>query len=321
MDGPGLVVTGASGRMGRTLVRLIGEAAGRAHLVGAIERPGHPWIGQDVGLAMGGAALGLPVTDDPLEVFARAQGVIDFTTPAATVEFAGLAAQVRAVHVIGTTGLEAGHLRRIEAAARHAVVVRAGNMSLGVNLLTALTRKVAEALGMWYVYYPAILHRRTRRDFGNAVLARWPIVEDEKLVLPHPSRYARTHRIATAATLLVGGVRVRAYSTHLGTVADVGAGARRGQLRAVLDDARRHDAVIVGGDLNDGRVGEVAARAGFAWPTRGGPRTTRFGRWDHVFLKGLDAPPGGAGVGPDVRGVSDHRPVWALAVPRTAGAP
>ncbi|WP_210528656.1 4-hydroxy-tetrahydrodipicolinate reductase [Rubellimicrobium arenae] len=143
---PGLVVTGASGRMGQTLVRLIAASPERARLVGAVERPGSPWIGRDVGEAMGGGPLGVVVTDDPLEAFARAQGVIDFTTPAATVEFAGLAAQARAVHVIGTTGLEAEHLARIGAAARHAPIIRAGNMSLGVNLLTALSRKVAEAL-------------------------------------------------------------------------------------------------------------------------------------------------------------------------------
>jgi 4-hydroxy-tetrahydrodipicolinate reductase len=110
-DAPGLVVTGASGRMGRTLLRLIAEPGSGARLAGAVVRPGHPWIGRDAGEAVGGAPLGVAVTDDPLEAFARAQGVIDFTAPAATVEFAALAAQARAVHVIGTTGLEAGHLQ------------------------------------------------------------------------------------------------------------------------------------------------------------------------------------------------------------------
>jgi dihydrodipicolinate reductase len=62
-----------------------------------------------IGTAMGGAAIGVVVTDDPLEAFAKAQAVIDFTAPAATVEFAALAAQARAVHVIGTTGLEAAY--------------------------------------------------------------------------------------------------------------------------------------------------------------------------------------------------------------------
>ena len=144
-DLPGIVVTGVSGRMGRTLVRAI-AASDRMRLVGAVERPGHDWIGADLGQAMGGAATGLNVTDDPLEAFASAQAVIDFTAPDATVAFAALAAQARAVHVIGTTGLDAGHLARLKAAARHAVIVRAGNMSLGVNLLAVLVEQAARAL-------------------------------------------------------------------------------------------------------------------------------------------------------------------------------
>ena len=144
-DLPGIVVTGASGRMGQMLIRTVQESD-RARLVGALERPGHDWVGQDVGQAMGGAAIGVRVTDDPLEAFARAHAVIDFTAPAATVEFAGIAAQARCVHVIGTTGMGEDDLKKIAAAARHAIVVRAGNMSLGVNLLVQLTKKVAAAL-------------------------------------------------------------------------------------------------------------------------------------------------------------------------------
>lgn len=142
---PGIVITGASGRMGQMLIRTVLDS-GKARLVGAVERPGNPWIGRDLGECLGGAPLGLAVTDDPLDAFAKAQAVIDFTSPAATVEFAALAAQARAVHVIGTTGLEPEHLAKIAAAAHHAVIVRAGNMSLGVNLLVQLTKKVAQAL-------------------------------------------------------------------------------------------------------------------------------------------------------------------------------
>lgn len=158
-DLPGIVITGASGRMGQMLVRTV-AASDRARLAGCVERTGHPWVGRDVGEAMGGAAIGVTVTDDPLEAFARAQAVIDFTAPAATVEFAALAAQARAVHVIGTTGLEEAHLARIAAAARHAVIVRAGNMSLGVNLLVRLTQKVAAALDAdWDVEIVEAHHR------------------------------------------------------------------------------------------------------------------------------------------------------------------
>jgi 4-hydroxy-tetrahydrodipicolinate reductase len=142
---PGIVVTGASGRMGQMLIRTV-LASDKAQLVGAVERSGHDWVGQDVGVAMGGAELGVVVTDEPLEAFAKAQAVLDFTAPEATLAFAELAAQARAVHVIGTTGMSDEQIARLEPASRHAVIVRAGNMSLGVNLLTQLTKRVAAAL-------------------------------------------------------------------------------------------------------------------------------------------------------------------------------
>lgn len=144
-DTVGTVITGASGRMGQMLMKSV-LGHDKLSLVGALERPGHDWIGSDVGEAMGGSAMGITVSDDPLELFAKAQAVIDFTAPAATVEFAALAAQARCVHVIGTTGMTDDDLAKLDAAARHAVIVRAGNMSLGVNLLTKLTQKVAAAL-------------------------------------------------------------------------------------------------------------------------------------------------------------------------------
>jgi 4-hydroxy-tetrahydrodipicolinate reductase len=162
-DVPGLVVTGASGRMGQMLVKMI-SASSRVRLVGCVEREGNDWVGQDVGAAMGMADLGVTVTDDPLEAFAKAQGVIDFTTPSATVEFAALAAQARAVHVIGTTGLEPAHLKKLSLAAHHAVIVRAGNMSLGVNLLVRLTQKVAQALDADWDVEIVEAHHRAKVD-------------------------------------------------------------------------------------------------------------------------------------------------------------
>lgn len=142
---PGIVITGASGRMGQMLIKTVLESD-KAKLVGVVERAGHHWVGRDVGECMGGAAVGVAVTDDALEAFSKTQAVIDFTAPEATVEFAALAAQARAVHVIGTTGMAEEHLTKVNAAARHATVIRAGNMSLGVNLLVQLTKKVAAAL-------------------------------------------------------------------------------------------------------------------------------------------------------------------------------
>ena len=144
-DVPGIVIAGASGRMGQMLISEV-LASDRMKLVGAFERKDHEWVGGDVGEAMGGAALGVTVVDDPGGAIAGADAVIDFTTPAASVANANLAASTNAVHVIGTTGMTPEDLEHIRRAAAQAVIVQAGNMSLGVNLLVQLTRQVAAAL-------------------------------------------------------------------------------------------------------------------------------------------------------------------------------
>lgn len=146
MERPGIVVMGAAGRMGRLLVAEV-LACDALRLAGAVVRPGHGWAGQDLGTAMGGAALGVTVTDDPIEAIAGAQAILDFTTPAVTVATAALAAQARAAHVIGSTGFSEADLAAIRAAARHAPIVRAGNMSLGLNILAGLVRQAAAILG------------------------------------------------------------------------------------------------------------------------------------------------------------------------------
>ncbi|MCL4139790.1 UNVERIFIED_CONTAM: hypothetical protein GTU68_031236 [Idotea baltica] len=120
--------------MGQMLIREVLDTEG-TELAAVTERP-----------AMGDAANGVVVTDDALEAFVGAHAVLDFTSPAATVAHAGLAAQAKLVHVVGTTGFDPEHLEALSAAARHAVIIRAGNYSLGVNLLEQLTRKVAAAL-------------------------------------------------------------------------------------------------------------------------------------------------------------------------------
>lgn len=160
---PGIVVTGVSGRMGQTLVRLIAESE-NARLVGALERSGHDWVGRDLGAAMGGADLGVVVSDDAAAAIGQAQAVIDFTAPAATVAFSALAAQAGAVHVIGTTGLTEDDIDAIGQAADRAVIVRAGNMSLGVNLLVRLTQKVAAALDADFDIEVIEAHHRHKVD-------------------------------------------------------------------------------------------------------------------------------------------------------------
>jgi 4-hydroxy-tetrahydrodipicolinate reductase len=157
-----VAVMGVAGRMGQELVRAA-HAAG-CTIVGAVEREGSPAIGADVGTLAGLAPLGVQVTADALDVISRCEGILDFTSPKATVEFAGLAANARAVHVIGTTGLTEADEAQIAAAARHAPIIKAGNMSLGVNLLVALTRRVAEALDEDFDIEIVEMHHRDKVD-------------------------------------------------------------------------------------------------------------------------------------------------------------
>ena len=138
-------VVGAAGRMGRMLVKEIAEQDGTA-LAGATEGPGNEALGKDAGELAGVGALGVTLGDDPAEMFATADAVIDFTSPAATLAHAALAAQGRTPFVIGTTGFKKDQEAELGKAARHAPIVWAPNMSLGVNLLFALTEQVAAAL-------------------------------------------------------------------------------------------------------------------------------------------------------------------------------
>ncbi len=142
---PGVVITGGSGRMGQMLISLV-LASKDMKLAGIVERPGHPWVGQDLGTAMGGAPLGVLVGDDPDLVFAGASAVIDFTSPSATIAFSQAAAKAGCVHVIGTTGMTDEEIAQLAPAGKQIPIVRAGNMSLGVNLLMEVTKQVAAAL-------------------------------------------------------------------------------------------------------------------------------------------------------------------------------
>lgn len=139
------MVTGAGGRMGRELVRTV-MANPDTELSGAIERPDSGFLGADAGLLAGAGEAGVKITGEPLPAIAAADGILDFTSPDASVAFTSYAAQARAVHVIGTTGLSKHHEEAVAAAARHATIVKSGNMSLGVNLLSVLVEKAARAL-------------------------------------------------------------------------------------------------------------------------------------------------------------------------------
>lgn len=192
-DRAGVVVAGASGRMGQALVGLLaGHPALR--LAGGLERPGHDWIGRDIGTATGGPALGVAVgTDAGAALDAGARVLIDFTAPAASIALARAAAARGAVHVIGTTGFDDGQLAALGEAGRGAVTVRAGNMSLGVNLLVQLTRKVAAALGPEFDIEIVEAHHRAKVDApsGTALMLGEAAAEGRGVALAEAAQRGR----------------------------------------------------------------------------------------------------------------------------------
>ncbi len=164
-----LVVAGAGGRMGRTLIKAISETPGLA-LAGALEDSRSPLIGQDSGQRSGLGNNGIALSTDAKGLIAKADGIVDFTVPKATQALAALAAGK--VHIIGTTGHSADDEAKIKEAAKSVTIVKSGNMSLGVNLLAALTKRVAKTLGEEFDIEIFEMHHNKKIDApsGTALL-------------------------------------------------------------------------------------------------------------------------------------------------------
>lgn len=253
MSDMGLIVTGVAGRMGRTLVRVVAETPGLA-VVGGLERTGSPDLGCDVGELAGLAPLGVKASDDPLPLFAKADGVLDFTSPAATLAFAELAAQARIVHVVGTTGFSAADEAALAAAARHAVIVKSGNMSLGVNLILGLVAKAAAALGPDFDAEIVEMHHRHKVDApsGTALMLGEAVAK------------------ARGVELAANSVRSRDGHTGPRRRGDIGFAALRGG--SVVGD---HSVILAG----EGEVVEIGHRAfDRAIFARGAVRAALWGR-------------------------------------------
>jgi 4-hydroxy-tetrahydrodipicolinate reductase len=156
-------ILGGAGRMGRALVRAVTEAKG-AHVVGAVDAPGNQEQGKDLGVLAGLEPLGVSLTDDVAALFAKADVIIDFTVPKATVEHARLAAKTGKAYVVGTTGLEPEQQAIVAQAAGSAAVVQAANFSLGVNLTIALTQRIAQVLDDSFDIEIVEMHHRHKVD-------------------------------------------------------------------------------------------------------------------------------------------------------------
>lgn len=187
-----IAIAGAAGRMGRVLTRIVHETQG-LEIAGGIEPKGSASVGADMGELAGIGPLGVKITDEPLPLFTKIEGLIDFTVPKATLAFAELSAQARIVHVIGTTGIDKDGDEKIKAAARHARIVKSGNMSLGVNLLAALVRKVAASLGPDFDIEVLEMHHKHKIDApsGTALLLGQAAAEGRKLDLAKSSVRSR----------------------------------------------------------------------------------------------------------------------------------
>jgi 4-hydroxy-tetrahydrodipicolinate reductase len=187
-----LIVAGAGGRMGRALTRAISEAEG-AVVTGALEAPGSALLGKDAGLLAGLPESGVKLSADLWSLSAEADGILDFTVPGATIANVAIAAQRGIVHVIGTTGLSASDDAVIKSVTSRAIVVQSGNMSLGVNLLAALVRRVAQSLDEGFDIEILEMHHKAKIDApsGTAFLLGEAAAAGRKIALAEHSARGR----------------------------------------------------------------------------------------------------------------------------------
>jgi endonuclease/exonuclease/phosphatase family metal-dependent hydrolase len=173
---------------------------------------------------------------------------------------------------------------------------------------------VAARLGTGYVYYAATLHPKLRRHVGNAILSRWPITDDRKLVLPHDARFIGTGRAAVIGTVTVRGTAIRVYGVHFATALAVGDNGIRDQLRTVMRNAdSTAGPVLIAGDFNSTRAGGLLLEQGYDWHTRRiGPTAAGGMALDHIFTRSLPVSASRVGTVGRKQLPSDHRPVWAL---------
>jgi 4-hydroxy-tetrahydrodipicolinate reductase len=187
-----LIVAGAGGRMGRALTRVISETPG-AVLTGALEAPGSALLGKDAGMLAGIPENGVKLSADLWALSANADGILDFTVPGATIANVAIAAERGLVHVIGTTGLSASDDAVIKSVTQRAIVVKSGNMSLGVNLLAALVKRVAQSLDEGFDIEILEMHHKAKIDApsGTAFLLGEAAAAGRKVALEECSARGR----------------------------------------------------------------------------------------------------------------------------------
>lgn len=141
-----LAITGAAGRMGKTLIELIHEAPDLT-LGAAFERPDSSLLGADAGELVGVGNIGVPVQADVTRALDEFDLLIDFSVPQATLGFLPVLAEAGKKLVVGTTGFDEAGQAAIDAAAAKIAILKAPNMSVGVNVVFKLIEIAAEVLG------------------------------------------------------------------------------------------------------------------------------------------------------------------------------
>ena len=250
---------------------------------------------------------------------AHTTNLLDPRAPRFSGDYALLAGDSAAVGPIRIVTFNVKLARRID----RAIEVLRSDSLRGADILTLEEMddvgvdRIARALGLNYVYYPGSIHPTEHKYFGPAVLSRWPIERSWKVLLPHESRTRHQRRTATAADIMVRGLRVRVYGVHLETPGGASDAVREDQMRTILADAARFEGpVVIAGDFNSYGIGVFLERRGYRWLTERIDPTISFFTWDHIFVRRLSpAGPTSTGVVRRVRGASDHHPVWSVVVP------
>ncbi|MFT7653463.1 MAG: 4-hydroxy-tetrahydrodipicolinate reductase [Limisphaerales bacterium] len=166
-----VAVTGAAGRMGKTLIQAINEATDLA-LGAAFEHPDSPAVGKDAGEGAGVGSLDVSIGADPSTAVDDFDVVIDFTVPAATLGLAKICAEHNKAMVIGTTGFSDEQLAELEAVKQSIPVFMAPNMSVGVNLMFKLIEMAAQTLGDEVDVEIMEVHHRHKVDAPSGTAVR-----------------------------------------------------------------------------------------------------------------------------------------------------
>ncbi len=206
-----VIITGATGRMGKRLVALVNESP-NLELAGATEFKGHPDLGKDAGTLAGCGCLEIPLTDDLSTVLPQAEVVIDFTSPAATLNHLAQAAHHHRAMVIGTTGFSPDEMNQLRKHADSIPCVQAPNMSVGINVLLQIIGKVAQALGDDYDLEIIDAHHNKKKDApsGTALILAEALAAAKNWDLQEAGVYARHGIIGERSKKEIGIQTVRA---------------------------------------------------------------------------------------------------------------